>query len=73
MGMSNLVLDNEDMFYEAAGAFVHECDTVDEFVEMMMKQRDLVVHQSEEQIVEALEEIWSEMLLSEEIWSEMVL
>ncbi len=66
MGMSNLILDNEEMFYGGAQDIVLEYQHpagptswgADEFVTDMMKQRDLVAHQSDSTITSTLLEIY---------------
>ena len=44
MGMSNWILDNEEMFWDGAQDVILECDTFEEFVGVMKPQMDLVVH-----------------------------
>lgn len=59
MGMSNYIMDHEEMFFEAAQDVAHECETFDIFVNLMMKQRDLVVHMDMDEVVDILGEIYS--------------
>ena len=65
MGMSNYILDNEEMFYGGAQDIVLEYQHpgptawgADEFVTDMMKQRDLVAHQSDSTVTSTLLEIY---------------
>lgn len=58
MGMSSYILDNEEMFYGTADDVKLECDNMDQFLEMMMTQKDLVSHISDDDIVDTLKEIW---------------
>lgn len=58
MGMSNYILGNEEMFYGTADDVKLECDNMDQFLEMMMTQKDLVSHISDDDIIDTLKEIW---------------
>ena len=58
MGMSDYILGNEEAFYGTADDVKLEHDNIEAFVEMMMTQRDLVAHQSDEEVREILGEIW---------------
>lgn len=59
MGMSNYIMDLEEQFFEAASDVAHECETFDIFCDLMMKQRDLVVHMDMDEVVDILGEIYS--------------
>ena len=63
MGMSNWILDNEEMFFEGAGDVIHECESFEEFVGIMKPQMDLVPHLDnvEEQLSEMWNEFWSDV------------
>lgn len=58
MGMSSLVLDNEEMFYNAADDVKLECDNLEEFITLMTPQMDLVANTPKSQVIEILKEIW---------------
>ena len=65
MGMSNYILDNEEMFYGGAQDIVLEYQypersayRADAFVTTMMEQRDLVAHQSDSTVTSTLLEIY---------------
>ena len=65
MGMSNYILDNEEMFYGGAQDIVLEYQypersayRADAFVTTMMDQRDLVAHQSDSTVTSTLLEIY---------------
>lgn len=52
------MINNEEMFYGTADDVKLECDNMDKFLEMMLTQKDLVSHQSDDEIVDTLKEIW---------------
>ena len=58
MGMSSLVLDNDEMFYSAADDVKLECDNLEEFIALMTPQMDLVAHTPKSQVIETLKEIY---------------
>lgn len=60
MGMSSLILDDQEMFWEGAQDVVIECESFQEFVGMMKPQMDLVVNIPQEEIIEDLHELWNE-------------
>tara|TARA_B100001113_G_C21094868_1_gene616088 strand:+ start:341 stop:550 length:210 start_codon:yes stop_codon:yes gene_type:complete len=63
MGMSSMILDNEEMFFDGANDVIIECDTFEEFLEMMKPQMDLVVHLDdvEERLSAMYHDAWSDM------------
>ena len=58
MGMSSFVIDMEEQFYGGANDVKLECDNLDEYLEIMMRYRDQVSHQSDNVVIETLKEIW---------------
>lgn len=58
MGMSSFVIDMEEQFYGGANDVKLECDNLDEYLEIMMRYRDQVSHQSDKVVIETLKEIW---------------
>ena len=58
MGMSSFVMDMEEQFYGGADDVKLECDNLDEYLELMMRYRDQVSHQSANVVIETLQEIW---------------
>ena len=58
MGMSSFVIDMEEQFYGGADDVKLECDNLDEYLEIMMRYRDQVSHQSDDVVIETLKEIW---------------
>ena len=58
MGMSSFVIDMEEQFYGGADDVKLECDNLDEYLELMMRYRDQVSHQSDNVVIETLKEIW---------------
>jgi len=58
MGMSSFVIDMEEQFYGGADDVKLECDNLDEYLEIMMRYRDQVSHQSDNVVIETLKEIW---------------
>ena len=62
MGMSNLILGNEEMFWDGAQDVILECDSFEDFVGVMKPQMDLVVHLDnvEDQLSEMWNEFWSD-------------
>ena len=58
MGMSNFVLDQEEMFYNAADDVKLECDNIEVFINVMRSQCDLVKHLEWSEVVDVLKEIW---------------
>ena len=58
MGMSGWILDNEEMFLEGANDILHECESLEEFIEIMKPQMDLVSHM--DNVEEQLSEMWNE-------------
>ena len=63
MGMSSMILDNEEEFFGVANDVIIECDTVEEFIEIMKPQMDLVAHLDnvEEQLSAMYHDAWSDM------------
>ena len=58
MGMSSLVLDNDEMFYSAADDVKLECNNLEEFIALMTPQMDLVAYTPKSQVIETLKEIY---------------
>lgn len=58
MGMSSFVMDMEEQFYGGADDVKLECDNLDEYLELMMRYRDQVSHQSDNVVIKTLKEIW---------------
>ena len=58
MGMSNWILDNEEMFFEGANDVLHECESFEEFEKVMAPQMDLVAHL--DNVSERLSEMWND-------------
>lgn len=58
MGMSSFVIDMEEQFYGGADDVKLECDNMDEYLELMMRYRDQVSHQSDDVVIDTLKEIW---------------
>ncbi len=58
MGMSSFVMDMEEQFYGGADDVKLECDNLEEYLELMMRYRDQVSHQSDNVVIETLKEIW---------------
>ena len=58
MGMSSWALDNEEMFYSGADDAKIECETLEQFVDVMTPQMDLVSHLPKDEVLENLKGIW---------------
>ena len=58
MGMSDFVIEMEEQFYGGADDVKLECDNINKFIELMMRYRDQVSHQSNEEVIDILKEIW---------------
>jgi len=58
MGMSSFVIDMEEQFYGGADDVKLECDNLDEYLELMIRYRDQVSHQSDDVVIDTLKEIW---------------
>lgn len=58
MGMSSWILDNEEMFYSGADDVKIECETLEEFIDVMTPQMDLVAHLPKDEVLENLKGIW---------------
>lgn len=54
MGM----IANQEMFFDAATDIKLEHDNMDQFIEMMMTQKDLMSHMEDDEIIKILKEIW---------------
>ena len=61
-----MAMDMEEMFFDAAGDVIHECDHFSEFVDVMKPQMDLVSHMSPQDVDCILSEMWNEF------WSDYV-
>jgi len=55
-------MDLEDQFFEAASDVILECDSFEEWFDLMKPQMNLVVHMDKEDVFNALTEIWNECL-----------
>ena len=55
-----MCMDNEEMFFEAASDVILECESFQEWVDLMKPQMDLVVHMDKDDVFNSLSEIWNE-------------
>tara|TARA_B110000196_G_C20725043_1_gene465976 strand:- start:314 stop:517 length:204 start_codon:yes stop_codon:yes gene_type:complete len=61
MGMSNMIFDNVDKFWDIADKTIDECETLQEFTDKMLKHGDLLSGSDESETVEdGLYETWQE-------------
>ena len=60
MGMSGYILDLEEQFDSKVEDAVKQSEHVDEAVAEAMKHRGLVVHMTDEEVVEYVHEGWQE-------------
>jgi hypothetical protein len=61
MGMSSMIFDNVDKFWDIAEKTVGECESFDEFTDKMLKHGDLLAGSDESETVEdGLYETWQE-------------
>ncbi len=61
MGMYNLIEDNVNKFWDLANDKAGECESLDEFVEVMTPHVDLLQGSSEGECVEeSISEAWDE-------------
>ena len=61
MGMSSMIFDNVDKFWDIAENTVSECKNLEEFVDKMLKHGDLLSGSDESHSVEdGLYEVWQE-------------
>ena len=61
MGMSNMIFDNVDKFWDIAEKTVGECESLNEFIDKMLKHGDLLSGSDESETVEeGLYETWQE-------------
>jgi len=61
MGMSNMIFDNVDKFWDIADKTIDECETLQEFTDKMLKHGDLLSGSDESHSVEdGLYEVWKE-------------
>ena len=60
MGMSSYILDLEEQFDSKVEDAVKQSEHVDEAVAEAMKHRGLVVHMTDEEVVEFVHEGWQE-------------
>ena len=60
MGMSSYILDLEEQFDSKVEDAVKKSEHVDEAVAEAMKHRGLVVHMTDEEVVEYVHEGWQE-------------
>jgi hypothetical protein len=61
MGMSNMIFDNVDKFWDIAENTVSECKNLEEFIDKMLKHDDLLSGSDESETVEeGLYETWKE-------------
>ena len=68
MGMSNLILDNEEQFWNIAESTIGECEVFEQFFEAMKPQQDLLqgspsecenLNDFEDMLSEAWSDKWS--------------
>jgi len=57
-------MDLEEQFFEAAADVCHECESFEEFEDVMKPQLDLVRHMDKEEIHDVMCEIWND------VWSD---
>lgn len=63
MGMSSMIFDNVDKFWDIADKTIGECDTLAEFTNKMLEHGDLLSGSSEsENIEDSLYEAWQEKM-----------
>ena len=61
MGMSGLIFDNVDKFWDIADKTIGECESLPEFTDKMLKHGDLLAGSGESQYIEdSLYEAWQE-------------
>ena len=61
MGMSSMIFDNVDKFWDIADKTIGECETLQEFTDKMLKHGDLLSGSDEfETVEEGLYETWKE-------------
>lgn len=61
MGMSNMIFDNVDKFWDIAAKTVDECENLHEFRNKMLKHNDLLSGSEEiDSIEEELYEVWKD-------------
>ena len=61
MGMSSMIFDNVDKFWDIADKTIGECETLQEFTDKMLKHGDLLSGSDEFETVEdGLYETWQE-------------
>ena len=61
MGMSNWILDNEEVFWDYAQENILDCFSEQEFVQKMLEKYTLVSHLPMENVVAQLSEMWYNM------------
>ena len=63
MGMSNMIFDNVDKFWDIADKTIDECETLQEFTDKMLKHGDLLSGSGEaDDIEDSLYYAWDEKL-----------
>ena len=61
MGMSNMIFDNVDKFWDIADKTIDECETLQEFTDKMLKHSDLLAGSDEGDDIEgSLYEVWQD-------------
>lgn len=58
--MKALAMDMEEMFFEAANDVVLECESFEDFYDLMRPQLDLVKHMDIQEVVNILNGIWND-------------
>ena len=63
MGMSNMIFDNVEKFWDIADRTIGECKTLQEFTDKMLKHGDLLAGSGEaDDIEDSLYYAWDEKL-----------
>ena len=59
--VKSMAMDMEDMFFDAAGEVVFECDDFEQFYDLMRPQLDLVKHMAIQEVVNILAGIFEDV------------
>lgn len=60
MGMSGLVLDNEERFYDIVADAVKQSEHITEAYATVMQSKSLVAHLSNEEICSCVDDFWDD-------------